>query len=883
MKKFYIVPHSHLDREWYRTFQENRIKLVRFMDDLLDTMETDPTYTYYNLDAQTSFIDDYFDVKPQNKERFARLVKQGRLPIGPWYVQPDEHLPTAEGIIRNLLISKEISDQYADFNRVGYVPDSFGQSATYPTLMKGFGIDSAILYRGFAEDDSKYNDFIWEGLDGSTLIANWMPVGYGNAMFLNEDDVHNMEVIQENIELLEKRSVSENYLLMCGSDQSFIKKFLPETIRRLNELYKEKEYEFILATPQHYIDAIKEHSDRMEVVKGELRKGKRSRTHNSIGATRMDIKHRNFEVEHTYLDVLEPLSVLCERYGMPNDRQLINRGWKYIVENHAHDSICCCCTDVIHKELMMRMEYADQLAQYLIKEKFEGLHEKIRYTKGMGRPILLFSTFLKERTQQIETCIYVKNPEFTIYNAQGEEVEYEILASERFNLKDTKVSFTPYPDDFYDKVTIRLRASSSSYGYETVYIKEGVKPAYKASSLLKDGELNNGSIKLHVECDGSFTITDLTTNTEYKKQHIFYDDGNAGDEYDYSPSFKDYAVTSLNALKETKVIEDTPLQATIAYTYVMKVPAYTTNENRSDEKVDILITTYASVRKDEKQIYFKTEIQNTAKNHRIQVRFDSGKVLDTNFANIQLGEIERQNVFLQTEESEHNWHERYYPVFNQHAYSGLRDENKQGFIIMNKGLPQYEIYQEDTTQLAITLLSCVGHMGNTDLKYRPGRRSGSTDATPDSQMLGTYTWEYAFLPIDKDTDYIATALSYVNEITAVSYPEYTCDGYLPDSLELVSCDSGLYVSCLKHAEDGDGDILRIVNPYSYELKQQEIQVNRHVYGDISSVNLAEEPIINKNVSIHKLNNPDGSAMAVMSGTICVDSFVQNGILSFRLK
>ena len=101
MKTFNVIPHSHLDREWYRTLQENRIKLIRFMDDLFDTMENDPTYLYYELDAQTSFIDDYFDVKPENLERFRRLVQEGRLIIGPWYVQPDEHLPTAEGTNRN--------------------------------------------------------------------------------------------------------------------------------------------------------------------------------------------------------------------------------------------------------------------------------------------------------------------------------------------------------------------------------------------------------------------------------------------------------------------------------------------------------------------------------------------------------------------------------------------------------------------------------------------------------------------------------------------------------------------------------------------------------------------------------------------------------------
>lgn len=885
MKKFYVVAHSHLDREWYRTFQENRIKLVRFMDDLLDTMDSDLDYTYYNLDAQTSFIDDYFDVKPENMDRFKKHVKSGRLPIGPWYVQPDEHLPTAEGIIRNLLISKKISDEYTDYNRVGYVPDSFGQSATYPTLMKGFGIDSAILYRGFAEEDSKYNDFIWEGLDGSQIIANWMPIGYGNAMFFNEDEINNIKVVEENIELLEERSVSENYLLMCGSDQSFVKKFLPSIIKKLNKHYQSKglDYEFVLATPQHYIDAISNHKDRMEIVKGELRKGKRSRTHNSIGATRLDIKKSNFEIENKYLYTLEPLSAVCELFGMEEDETLINRGWKYIVENHAHDSICCCCTDAIHDEIMERMKYADQLANYLIKEKLEGLHERIRYIKGKGRPILLFSSNVHQREQIIEVDVYVKDKVFTIFNSLNEEIEYEIISSESFNLKDTKVSFTPIPDDFYDKVRIRLKSSSNFYGYETIYIKEGIAPSTTYVSMIKGNKLNNGLIEVYAEENGSFTIKDLKENKVFKNQHVIVDDGNAGDEYDYSPSFNDFSISSIESLKDISILEDSALKASIQYTYVMLVPKSTSNEKRSDDFCDIKIVTTVSIYKNDNKVYFKTKIDNKAENHRMQVYFDGEKKYNENIADIQLGEIVRKNEFELTKASEQSWHERYYPVFDNHKYSGLKDENQSGFIILNKGLPQYEIYQNDTTQLALTLLSCVGNMGNTDLKYRPGRRSGSTDKTPDSQMLKEFTCEYAFMPINSETDYIQVAHDYINPIKAVCFPKYSSEGYLPDSLEVVSANKGVLVTTLKNSENHDGHILRLLNPYIETLDDISIQVNRHLYSNIERVDLAERSIPLNEVSIKKLNNPDGSAMAIMSGNINISKMNRNSLMSFRLK
>ena len=470
MKHFYIVPHSHLDREWYKTFQENRIKLTHFMDDFLETMTNDSRYRYYTLDAQTSFLDDYFDVKPEKRAVFQLLASQGRIIIGPWYVQPDEFIPSAEGLIRNLLIGRRMAEEFGESGKIAYLPDSFGQSGCLPEILKGFEIGYAVIYRGLSEEDSKYNDFIWKGIDGSELVANWMPVGYGNAMFLCDgDDDKNIHEIEENIKLLEERSISNNYLLMCGSDQSYIKKFLPATVERLNELFKEEDYVFSIASLQEYMDAVSDYKPDMETVTGDLRKGKHGRTHNSVDATRIDIKKKYRDTESKYQYILEPLNALCTSLGCTDDSALINRGWKYIADDQAHDSICCCCTDPIHKELIARLDYADQAAEFLIQEKMQALNERISYQKGLGRPILLFSMYPDCQTKIIETDVYSKENEFVIKDGQGECYDYDVLSSSSFNLKDTKISFTPVPDDIYQKKHIRLEVKLNGAGYKTLY------------------------------------------------------------------------------------------------------------------------------------------------------------------------------------------------------------------------------------------------------------------------------------------------------------------------------------------------------------------------------------------------------------------------------
>lgn len=101
--KVHVVPHFHWDREWYFTAEESKILLVNDMEEVLTMLETREDYPYFVLDGQTSVLEDYFSVSPENRERVRELVQRGKLIIGPWYTQTDEMVVGGESIVRNLL------------------------------------------------------------------------------------------------------------------------------------------------------------------------------------------------------------------------------------------------------------------------------------------------------------------------------------------------------------------------------------------------------------------------------------------------------------------------------------------------------------------------------------------------------------------------------------------------------------------------------------------------------------------------------------------------------------------------------------------------------------------------------------------------------------
>ena len=173
--KTYIVSHTHWDREWYQTFQDYRARLVALLDELIAFMEKNPAFAYYHLDGQTIVLEDYLEVRPENRKRLQRLIKQGRIIPGPWYVMPDEFLVSGEALIRNLQLGSSISRTWGvEPMKVGYIVDIFGHNSQMPQICQGFGMESVVAFRGVSGTESSA-EFIWEGEDGSSVIFYRLP------------------------------------------------------------------------------------------------------------------------------------------------------------------------------------------------------------------------------------------------------------------------------------------------------------------------------------------------------------------------------------------------------------------------------------------------------------------------------------------------------------------------------------------------------------------------------------------------------------------------------------------------------------------------------------------------------------------------------------
>jgi len=167
-KTVHVISNTHWDREWGYPFEETRLLLIKFMDELLDLLDNDPEFQSFTFDSQTLGIMDYLELRPENEERLKKHVKNGRLIVGPWFSLPEEYLVNGESLVRNLVIGHRKAAELGKISKIGYTPFSYGQTSQMPQIYNGFGIDTIIFYRGV---NTPKSEFIWQGADGSRLLG----------------------------------------------------------------------------------------------------------------------------------------------------------------------------------------------------------------------------------------------------------------------------------------------------------------------------------------------------------------------------------------------------------------------------------------------------------------------------------------------------------------------------------------------------------------------------------------------------------------------------------------------------------------------------------------------------------------------------------------
>lgn len=352
MKKQVIAYlHTHWDREWYREFEVFRLRLLRVFDNVLDMLENNKIPSFY-FDGQVSALLDYLEIRPEKEGLVRTFIAEKKLYIGPCYTLVDEFLTDKTVFEKNLEIGLKISKDFGCTDFIGYLADTFGHSQNIPKIFKDFGIDKCVVWRGCGDIPS---EFSFNGINTVNLIRGYFMDIFSAPMTIEQK----AEWLKGNLDKIAEKS--GNYLLLpIGADHLGVEPDITEQIEKVNSLLDN--YEIKLSNPFEYFELVKDNFKQFE-WNDELRDN--SKTFILQGSYSARVKLKQYNVKCTYL--LEQADKLQKKYGEEYN-SIIEYAYKLLLKNQAHDGICGCSTDLVHRENITRYEKIIQITNTIIEE-----------------------------------------------------------------------------------------------------------------------------------------------------------------------------------------------------------------------------------------------------------------------------------------------------------------------------------------------------------------------------------------------------------------------------------------------------------------------------------------------------------------------------------
>ena len=450
----YVIPHTHWDREWRYPLWKNRMLLMEFMEELLQILDTDPDYHCFLLDGQVAPIEDYLEVVPENREKVTKYIKEGRIAVGPWYTLPDLYPLDGECLVRNLLKGTRLSQKYGDYLKVGYNSFGWGQTAQFPQIYDGFGLDFIICAKKVSEERAPESEFLWEAPDGTQVLTSrlgkhargnfyfhaYLYARYGinclsseykyspglsgvamhNAGAGNCDEDYFMIVPKKGFtpgllekgmkdawEATEETVLKTHRLFLNGTDFSTPHPDMTEMLEELNKLSGNTE--FINCRPEEYSRKLHELVDKasLRVIRGELRDGPSCDCSGNALASRIYLKQLNKKVQNLLIHKAEVLASVADMLGEAYPRGFLDTGWKYTLDAHPHDSINGVTQDKTADDVEYRLNQALEIGQVAYDKAAAGIIKRLDLS-GYGTEdtlLVVFNSRPKPVREIVKVCV----------------------------------------------------------------------------------------------------------------------------------------------------------------------------------------------------------------------------------------------------------------------------------------------------------------------------------------------------------------------------------------------------------------------------------------------------------------------------------------------
>ncbi len=251
--------------------------------------------------------------------------------------------------------------------------------------------------------------------------------------------------------------------------------------------------------------------------------------------------------------------------------------------------------------------------------------------------------------------------------------------------------------------------------------------------------LENAALRVTMHPDATFSVLDKQTGARYQHLHRLVDEGDAGDEYNFSPVAGDVSGARLAGSVRSRIIEAEPARGAIETAFEVDMPGGLSSDRtrRSNATVRIPLSLRLSLEADSPRLEINLALDNRATDHRLRVHFPLPFVPAASAADTPFHVTRRPVVGPRRDPGAP---EVELPTFPMRSFVDLSD-GRVGMALITDGLHEYEVLPPPVTELALTLLRAVGWLSRDDLTTRTGH-AGPEMPTPGAQVLGRHDYRY---------------------------------------------------------------------------------------------------------------------------------------------
>jgi len=668
----------------------------------------------------------------------------------------------------------------------------------------------------------------WQEI-GQPMRCSDVPNQYNAVYAMDRPPKLRLENIAPGIEALIAEDESEfttpYFLLMQGCDTTAPNPAEPLIIAEADKCLKE--HKVLHSSLPEYIKKLQQAVGKLPVLEGEMRVP--AQTHSPAVvlldtiSTRIYLKQANLQNQNAIEKWAEPMAVAAWRFGAAYPSPYLELAWRNLLANQAHDSIAGCGVDEVHEEMMHRFGQATQIADEVSRRSLASITKQIACAElpPEGSLLTCWNSLTRPRGAVVPVTIdfpQSRPPKyFGVEDQKGNPVPLQVshfedlVASVQLRADWPQISnvrrYTAYvhldeiPAMGYKALRV-VTDTEQKDSVQTYFDKTGLDTRAKGSLVTGDRVMENEHIRVAINPNGAITLTHKESGKTYENLHYFEDGGECGTAWERDVPQKDRVVNSLGAPAVVTLETEGPLLSTYRIDYQMAVPAMSDAESRSDQAVELAITSRMTLKKGSKRLEIQTKVHNTARNHYLRVLFPTRLKTDVSYADRPFDVIERP---IALPDSTH-WTEKVRGTHPHVSWAELND-GSNGFALLCNGLPEYGVSDDPSRTMALTLLRTV-HDVNKAFAFEPPKKEGL-------QCLGVQEYRYAIYPHTGDWN----EGNVYDEAEAHNVPVRamqsgrTDKGTLPKQLSLVEINpTGLVFSGMKKAEKGNGVILRLFNP-----------------------------------------------------------------------